>query len=246
VKGAQAHYAALLGGVYAWSTSVRGDPFARAWAWILDHGLEDATSYLDLGAGFGAHTLPLLRAGKRVTAVDFEDRLLAALQGALGEHRDRATIYHGDLNDFLSGGADAQWEVILCLGDTLTHLADAACVQRLLRDAKRRLTPGGRLALSYRDSTGFDAEGSARFLPVAADAKRTMHCLLEAIDDDHLRVTDIVTEVGPEGPRTRISDYIKLRLAPAKVCRWAADVGLTGGAATVEGGMVTLILHRPR
>jgi len=184
VSDVESHYANLLGEVFAWSVSAHGDPFERASAWIDAHELDNADTYLDLGAGFGAHTLPLLRAGKRVTAVDLDPTLLGQLESALGEHAERASLHRRDMLGFLDDAGEQTWQVILCLGDTVTHLADRASVRALLQAASEHLTPGGRLALSYRDSTGFAAEGCARFIPVAADAQRTMHCLLEPIDDE--------------------------------------------------------------
>ena len=242
----ESHYAALLGEVFAWSVSTRGDPCERAAAWIDAHGLDDADTYLDLGAGFGAHTLPLLRAGKRVTAVDLDPTLLGQIESALGEHAGRASLHRQDMLGFLNGAGERTWEVILCLGDTVTHLADRASIRALLLASWEHLAPGGRLALSYRDSTSFAVEGCARFIPVAADAQRTMHCLLEPIDDERLRVTDIVTEVGAEGPRTRISDYTKVRISPTMVAGWGTDVGFAVAPVTIERGLVTQLLQKPR
>ncbi len=250
----ESHYANLLGEVFAWSVSTGGDPFERAAAWIEAHGLGDAEAYLDLGAGFGAHTLPLLRAGKRVTAVDMDPTLLGQLEGQLegqpgGDLRadkERASLHRQDIGSFLAEAGDRRWPVILCLGDTLTHLEDRSAVRALLRGAWDHLTLGGRLALSYRDSTGFKAEGCARFIPVAADCRRTMHCLLEPLDDERLRVTDIVTELGDDGPRTRISDYTKVRVSPAMITAWAETLVFEVALSSVERGLVTQILRRLR
>lgn len=73
-----------------------------------------------------------------------------------------------------------------------------------------------------------------------------MHCLLEPIDDERLRVTDIVTEVGAEGPRTRISDYTKVRISPTMVAGWGTDVGFAVAPVTIERGLVTQLLQKPR
>lgn len=245
MSGAKQHYEALLGGVYAWSVTGGGDPHERAASWIARHGFDGGTSYLDLGAGFGAHVLPLVRAGKRVTAVDFDATLLTQLADGLGDQAGQVSIHEDDLLHFLRAAGAASWDVILCLGDTLTHLPDVTAVQDLLAEGARHLATGGRLALAYRDSTRFAAEGVARFIPVARDEKRTMHCLLEPIDDEHLRVTDIVTDVLADGPRTRISDYVKLRLAPARVASWAREAGLETLRETEERGLVTQIFAKP-
>ena len=146
-----------------------------------------------------------------------------------------------DLLDFLRTAGDTRWDTILCLGDTLTHLPSLGAAETLILECARHLGPNGRLALSYRDSTAFNATGVARFREVARDATRTMHCLLEALDDEHLRVTDLVTELQPDGPRTRLSDYVKLRIAPARLLAWAQTAGLELERQADEAGMTTLV-----
>ncbi|MBL8620958.1 MAG: class I SAM-dependent methyltransferase [Myxococcales bacterium] len=242
---ARQHYAGLLADVYLWSVSRRGDPFARAAAWLAAHGLDGAATYLDLGAGFGAHALPLAQAGKQVTAVDFDPTLLAALRTAATRAGVAIEVAEGDLGAFVAAAAGRRWDVIVCAGDTLTHLPAMADAAALIAAAAARLAPGGALALEWRDSTEFTAEGVARFVEVGRDARRLMHCLLEPIDADHLRVTDLVTEVGPDGPTARISDYLKLRLSPSRVAAWATAAGLRVAPARVERGMTTLVARAP-
>jgi SAM-dependent methyltransferase len=238
------HYAELLGPLYTWYTSVAGDPVARAAGWLERHGLVTETRYLDLGAGSGAHALALLRAGKRVTAVDFDVGLLDELRVAAAPYGERLTLHAGDLLDFLRTAPDESCEVALCAGDTLTHLPALAGVDELVRESARCLSAGGRLALAYRDSTRFAAEGVERFVEVAHDATRTMHCLLEPLDAEHLRVTDLVTELGPGGPRTRLGDYVKLRIAPERILTAARSAGLELTARAEERGMTTLCFRK--
>jgi SAM-dependent methyltransferase len=234
------HYAELLGPVYTWYTSRAGDPVERAAAWLERHRLDGFATYLDLGAGSGAHVLALLRAGKRVTAVDFDAGLVAELRAGAAEHAGRLSLHQADLLAFVRDAANASFDVILCAGDTLTHLPTFEDVAALARESARCLAPGGRLALAYRDSTRFAAEGVGRFIEVARDARRTMHCLLEPVDAEHLRVTDMVTDVEADGPRTRLSDYLKLRIAPERIVSMAAAAGLKLVERTEERGMTTL------
>lgn len=241
-NGVERHYERLLASVYAWSVSVAGDPFSRAHDCLTRAALLDGASYLDLGAGFGAHALVLARAGKTVTAVDTSAALLADLERTSHAEALRIETHRADLLEFLRGAAaDRTWDVILCLGDTLTHLPSHDAVRTLFELIAAHLTPAGRAAISYRDSTNFSATGTARFIPVARDHTRTMHCFLEPIDEDRLRVTDIVTEVGPNGPETRLSDYVKLRLAPTWVRSAAEAAGLALVNDFEDRGMVTQI-----
>src|SRR3954447_18529231 len=116
------HYAELLGPVYTWYTSVAGDPVARAARWLERHGLGTQTRYLDLGSGSGAHALALLQAGKRVTAVDFDTTLLDELRVAAASYAERLTLHADDLLACVRAAAPASFDVVLCVGDTLTHL----------------------------------------------------------------------------------------------------------------------------
>ncbi len=242
MSDARAHYARLLAEVYEWSVSCRGSPFERARAWLEGEGLLDATRYLDLGAGFGAHARPLIEAGKTVTAVDFDAHLLDRLRANVPPSA-RLAVWDGDLVERVRAARE-RWDVILCAGDTLTHLPSEDAVRELLRECAAHLDAGGRLALAYRDSTRLAATGVDRFVEVARDATRAMHCLLEPIDAGRLRVTDIVTDVHPDGPRVRISEYVKLRLAPDAVAAWANDAGLTLEPRPGAGPLVTQVFGR--
>jgi SAM-dependent methyltransferase len=247
MSDAKQHYAELLGSVYRWFVSAAGDPVVRARTSLARYELDRGETYLDLGAGFGPHTLALLEAGKRVTAVDFDPTLLAELRAAaLGEAsaadgRPRLRVHEADLLEFVRRAGEERFDVILCLGDTLTHLPTLAAAEQLVSASAAHLEPSGLLALSYRDSTTYAEAGTARFREVARDERRSMHCLLEPIDAEHLRVTDIVTEVHADGPRTRLSDYVKLRIAPARVIAWAESAGLKLERQAEDAGMVVLV-----
>jgi SAM-dependent methyltransferase len=240
MTAAKQHYDQLLGAHYTWSVAGAGDPFERAAAWLARHGLDRAVRYLDLGAGFGAHAVPLARAGKTVTAVDFHAGLLAELHAAAPS----VSTHEADLVAFLEAAA-TRWDAVLCLGDTLTHLPDPAAVQRLLAGAARVLAPGGVLALAYRDYSGPPRTGLDRFLPVRHGAQRALVCCIEVIDAGHLSVTDIVTTAGPDGLRTQLSAYAKLRLAPATVATWAAAAGLALDRDATDQGMQIQVFRAP-
>lgn len=239
------HYRDLLGDIYPWMVASKGDPVERASEWLREWRLLGGQSYLDLGAGFGAHAEALLRADKVVTVVDLDEGLVRRCQETLRPWTDalRAQVVQADLLQYLATAGELRWDTVLCLGDTLTHLPDPAAVESLVQSSAQHLEYGGALALQWRDTSRFTLEGSARFIEVACDHQRTMHCLLEPLDEQRLRVTDLVTDVTAEGPRTRISDYVKLRLSMS----WVRDVALAAGfaieSAGSEHGMCTLVLR---
>jgi SAM-dependent methyltransferase len=244
MSSAKEHYEALLGRVYEWSVAARGNPFALGAEWLARADLERASSYLDLGAGFGAHVVPLAKLGKSVTAVDFDPTLLAQLRQAVGPELPQVSVVEADLLDFVGDAGARRWDVILCAGDTVTHLPTFGAVRSLLTRCAEHLDPGAVLAIQFRDTTRFSAQGVSRFIEVARDSRRVMHCFLEPLSEEHLRVTDLVTDVGPTGPTTRISDYLKLRLAPSCLAAWGAEAGLRVEQEWSHGGMVSQVFRR--
>jgi hypothetical protein len=75
---AKQHYDQRLGEHYAWSVAAGGDPFDRAATWLARHDLLGHARYLDLGAGFGAHSVPLARAGKLRSQISSSPKLRIA------------------------------------------------------------------------------------------------------------------------------------------------------------------------
>lgn len=176
--------------------------------------------------------------------MDLDEGLLHQLRQRLEAEGLQAAVERGDLVEYVRRAAHARFDLLLCLGDTLCHLPGVPAVRELLIGAARALAPGGLLALSYRDTTRLADEGTARFREVARDGRRVLHCLLEPVDTEHLRVTDILTEAGPDGLTTRIGDYLKLRLAPARVAALATEAGLTLRREATDGGMVVQVFGR--
>jgi SAM-dependent methyltransferase len=102
-------------------------------------------SILDVGAGTGRVTLELARAGRRVIALDLDDRLLAAL-------RERAagldvTAVCADARSFELTGEKS---ISLCLApmQTVQLLGGAEGRLAFLRSAHAHLRPGGLLAMA--------------------------------------------------------------------------------------------------
>lgn len=231
----QAHYEGHLAPLYAWLQGGEDQAFNRGQRELAEIGLSTnrAGYAVDLGAGFGMHTIPLARAGWKVLAIDGSAILLDQLR----THADseRVATVQDDLLRFpqhLSGRPD----LILCMGDTLTHLSDAATVQSLFSSASEHLPPGGRLVLSFRDYTNA-LEGVERFIPVNADETRIASCLLEYAEDT-VRVTDILHERSEGRWRMRVSAYRKLRLAPDWVLR---ELDGHGFAAKPEAGLAGMM-----
>src|SRR5688572_10989815 len=84
---------------------------------------------VDLGAGFGMHAIPLARAGYRVLAIDSSAELLNELRAGVGVLP--IDVVTDDLLAFRRHVRE-QPQLIVCMGDTLTHLENVEAVLRLI------------------------------------------------------------------------------------------------------------------
>lgn len=176
------------------------------------------------------HSIPLARAGYRVVAIDTSELLLTELSRLAGELS--IDIKCGDLMSFpqfLPVGLKPR--LILCMGDTLTHLEDLDSVRRLARTVAASLETGGRFVATFRDYTRLP-RGEARFIPVRSDDDRILTCFLEE-HPEHVQVHDIVHERRDGSWTARVSSYRKVRLEPEAARQAFVASGLS---ATVEPG----------
>jgi SAM-dependent methyltransferase len=232
----RSHYESFLAPVYSWLTGGAEAAFARGEVELDALRLmprRAAASALDLGAGFGMHSVPLARRGFNVVAVDSSGALLRELRG----HAGKLPILTAetDLLDFpryIAGPTD----VILCMGDTLTHLASKQAIESLFAQVVAVLAPGGAFVLTFRDYSAPMIRES-RFIPVKSDADRIFTCFLE-YGNEHVDVYDVLHERQGSQWTQRVSGYRKLRLPPDWVC---AALRHAGFQATQEAGLSGMI-----
>jgi len=214
------HYEALLAPIYSW--------MAGGIDQALSLGADDVSVFLDapgyavdLGAGFGMHTIPLARSGYQVLAIDSSAHLLEELR----QHSVGLPVrtIEGDLRLFASY-VSAPADLILCMGDTLTHLQNMAEIEQLLRAVAASLRPGGRFVATFRDYQQLPV-ADQRFIPVRSDSQRIHTCFLEAMPE-HVVVHDIIHEHGRNGWSMKVSSYEKLRVSATALCRIGEAAGL--------------------
>ncbi len=236
---AQKHYDTLLAPIYVWMAGGVESAVAAGTQDVAALVPGDGLA-IDLGAGFGMHAIPLARAGYEVVALDTSRELLDVLraQGAGLPIR----IVEADLLDFRRHVSTAA-SLIVCLGDTLTHLESTDDVERLGRDVAASLRPGGRFVATFRDYTR-PATGDARFIPVRSDANRIHTCFLEE-QPDHMLVHDIVHERDGAAWRMKVGSYPKLKLASAAIAEVLRYGGLEPTVAAGARGMVRITAVRP-
>jgi SAM-dependent methyltransferase len=240
------HYTTLLAPIYLWMAGGAESALAQGEAELsaLKIGCSRGAPATDLGAGFGMHAIPLARLGYAVTAIDSSSLLLAQLRQLGG---DTIQLVKADLLDFQEHLSAPQALVpqalILCMGDTLTHLQTFDEVARLCSGVAAALAPGGRFITTFRDYT-HPVSGEARFIPVRSDADRIHTCFLEA-EAQRILVHDIVHERQGETWSMKVSRYSKLRLDPAAVERKLGESGLTVARDAGPRGMVRITASRP-
>ncbi|MBO6940350.1 MAG: class I SAM-dependent methyltransferase [Deltaproteobacteria bacterium] len=230
------HYARHLAEVYAWMVGGHEAAIARGETELDGLGIANAGRgrALDLGAGFGTHTIPLARRGYDVTAVDGSALLLEQLRSL--DPSERIHTVEGDLLEALED-SEPGLQLVLCMGDTLTHLDDEGAAETLVRLAAERLAPGGRLLLTFRDYSTM-TEGEVRSFTVRTSEEREARCTLTR-EGDRVRVQDHLRERKGTGWVVRASSYRKLCLSPDAVASQLERVGLR--CARSSGSMLAIV-----
>jgi len=231
------HYANLLAPIYTWMAGGAETAFTFGQS-DLDTVLREGTFAIDLGAGFGMHSIPLARAGWRVLAIDSSASLIKEL--ATSAAGLRVSTYCGDLLDFaryLSAGERA--DMMLCMGDTLTHLQSREAIAALSKEVAAHLAARGRFVATFRDYSRLPT-GNSRFIPVRADDQRILTCFLEEFDE-YVMVHDVLQLRERDTWSTRVSSYRKLRLVPEEVRLIFQAAGLQARMEPGPRGMVRLV-----
>jgi SAM-dependent methyltransferase len=226
------HYETHLAPIYSW--------MAGGIDHALSLGASDVAGFLeppghavDLGAGFGMHSIPLAQAGFQVLAIDTSAYLLDELRAHSLDLPVRTA--HVNLLDF-ARYLSAPVDLILCMGDTLTHLQSIDEIDQLLRAVAASLRPGGRFVATYRDYQHLPL-ADERFISVRSDSQRIHTCFLEQVRECVV-VHDIIHQRGPEGWSMKVSSYQKLRLSAMALRQMAQAAGLRCRTGPGPRGMV--------
>lgn len=207
------HYSNLLAEHYDW---MFGMPFETKVA-EQKHFLESLVGLgepgslaIDLGCGSGFQSLALADLGYRVLAIDTNEWLLRTLKERSASHPINATC--GDILEIETLAGPASADVVVCMGDTITHLPSLGAVSELVGAVARILRPRGQFVVTYRDLAAVELEGLDRFIPVRSDDQRIMTCFLECTSAETVVVNDLIHVRDDRGWTLHKSRYQKLRL----------------------------------
>ena len=235
------HYDNLLASCYSWMCGGSDLKLTKNRAFFQEHSIRPAHSAaaVDLGAGSGFQAIPLAEAGFNVTAIDVSSDLLAELNDTAGKLPIR-TIQDDLLN--FTEHSPLKIEIIVCMGDTLTHLNTLAEVKDLIHDTYGALQKAGLLVLSFRDMT-VELTQLDRFIPVRSDSNRILTCFLE-YEKSHVKVYDILYEKTDDQWKMKKSFFRKLRISSQWTQECLIKIGFKVETCDIENGMTTIIARK--
>jgi 2-polyprenyl-3-methyl-5-hydroxy-6-metoxy-1,4-benzoquinol methylase len=230
------HYKNQLARHYTWMFGDFDSQVAAQKALFERYKIQPESSgvALDLGCGSGFQSVALSQLGFDVRAVDTSEELLAELR----QRNAGVQTSCRDIRDLLFA-QEFDAELVVCMGDTLTHLESIGEVQSLVNQTHALLRGEGTIIFTFRD-LHIAIEGLDRFILVRSDQDRILSCFLE--DGLHkVTVTDLLYERDGVGFALRKSSYQKLKLALSQLKEITERAGFEVETETLPGGMCSLL-----
>jgi SAM-dependent methyltransferase len=242
MNSAKDHYDRQLAAVYSWMS---GSPEAalqrnRDLFCQMEIGSTPSGLAIDLGAGSGFQSIPLAELGFSVVAVDFCELLLAELKDR-ANHLSIRTI-HDDIVNFAQH-VQEQAQIIVCMGDTLTHLASFDLLESLIANIALGLEIDGKLILTFRDYVSKELQGTQRFIPVRSDESKILTCFLE-YREDTVEVHDLLYRNEGEQWILNASSYPKLRIDRHWLCDCLQASGLSIMFHEMMSGTICIVAQK--
>jgi SAM-dependent methyltransferase len=243
------HYEQLLSKHYTWMFGKSFNEKVKEQESLLSQTLGDLTKQsagalaVDLGSGPGFQTIALAQLGfSPVIAIDTSSELLDELRCHIGSLP--VQIKKADLRDLPTVVPAERATVIVCMGDTLTHLPSKPDVIALFRRVSDALHSGGIFVITYRDLT-LELRGADRFIPVRSDENAIMTCFLEYENAESVLVHDLVyTRLGSDWTLGK-SSYSKLRLGVDWVLQELSTAGLAVEYQDSVGRLLRVVAKKP-
>jgi len=241
MAGTCEHYENHLANYYAWISGGVDEKIEENRKFFVDHNIQPIRSGLafDLGAGCGFQSVPLAQLGFRVVAMDLSAKMLAQLQEN-AKNLPIETICD-DLSNFTNYDR-GNIELVVCMGDTLTHLDAFKKVQTLLDTVFSALDAGGCLVLSFRNLAQELVELD-RFIPVRSNETTIFTCFLE-FEKNSVKIHDIIYQKNDTQWVLKKSVYRKLRIPPDWTQKYLQEIGFAIEFYDEQNGLIFIIARK--
>ena len=235
------HYENLLAGHYSWMSGGAEPKIEENRSFFSSNGIAPRLSKIavDLGAGSGFQSIPLAEAGFDVIAVDLSRELLVELDSRKGGLKIKTV--HDDMLNF-STQVKTPVELVVCMGDTLTHLETVDHADRLFTEVYKSLESGGKFILTFRDLTA-ELKGPERFIPVRSGENRIFTCFLE-YEKDYVKIHDLVYIRDNQKWILLKSFYRKIKIGMDWVASHLEKKGFRMEMADNTRGLITVIAKK--
>ncbi|MCU0443258.1 MAG: class I SAM-dependent methyltransferase [Bacteroidia bacterium] len=234
------HYDKHLGNFYSWMTGdfhIKANEFKSL---LTDNFVRPTSNKIaiDLGAGHGLQSIPLAELGFQVLAVDFNQQLLDELN--VNAKNLHITIINDDIKN-VEIFADTP-ELIICCGDTLSHLDNKNEVKTFIENSVKTLEKNGKIILSFRDYSN-KLTGIDRFIPVKSDDNKILTCILD-YEDEFVYVTDLLHERIDDVWQQKVSTYKKVRLLASEVIEQLEANGMIINFNQIVNRLTTILASK--
>ncbi|MBM9589865.1 class I SAM-dependent methyltransferase [Leptospira sp. 201903075] len=237
------HYSNHLGNFYSWMLGDWKTKQTEFFEFLKSKslGAQGKEVAIDLGAGNGIQSLALSKLGYEVISIDFNKQLLSELK------ENAKTLSHPIeiIEDDILSVAKFQHKgptLLLCMGDTITHLSSKEEIKEFLKSCYECLNPNGKLLLSFRDYSQ-NLEGDSRFIPVMSDDTKIHTCILE-YEENRIRVTDQLYTKKNNLWEMSISSYFKVRLQKEECLHYLEGLGFQIEWTEIFQRMITILAKK--
>jgi SAM-dependent methyltransferase len=234
------HYDNHLGHFYSWMTGDFQTKCSDFKKFLIENSIKPTANkiVIDLGAGHGIQSIPLAELGFQVFAIDFNQNLLDELKANARDFN--ITTFNEDIKKVAIFANKP--ELIVCCGDTLSHLDNNSEIKTFIADIAKTLNNNGKLILSFRDYSTL-LTGTDRFIPVKSDDTKILTCILD-YEDEFVRVTDLLHERTGDVWKQKISSYKKVRLFTNEIVGYIEANGLTIKFNQIINRLTTIVASK--
>lgn len=231
------HYDNHLGRFYSWMTGDFHTKTSEFKSFLTDNFIRPESNKIavDLGAGHGLQSIPLAEMGFRVLAIDFNQQLLDELK--VNAKDLDVTAINDDIKKVEKFAYKP--ELIVCCGDTLSHLDNKIEVKTFMENIVKSLDKNGKVILSFRDYST-KLTGTDRFIPVKSDDNKILTCILD-YEDEFVFVTDLLHERTDGVWKQKVSTYKKVRLLTNEIAGHLEGNGMTIKFNQIVNRLTTII-----